>query len=70
MIITGFFQLLGVLLVIIEVIYVFYSLIIVRQVNLLNKSFMTEFSAVFTIVSYAHLLLAFVVILISFVTLI
>ncbi len=70
MILTGFFQLLGILLIIIEIIYIFYAFIIARQVNLLNKSFMTEFSFAFTFLSYVHLLLTFVVVLISFVLLI
>ena len=68
--VTGFFHLLGILLIVIEVIYIFYAFIIVRQVSLLNKSFMTEFSFVFTFLSYVHLLFSFVVFLTSLVFLV
>jgi hypothetical protein len=65
----GFSSLINVLVIIIEILYVIFTLIVVRQVNLLNRSFKTDAGGIFIIFSYLHLLFAIGLVLISLLTL-
>jgi hypothetical protein len=61
----GFTGLLGVLLLILQFMYVIFALLVVRQVSLLNTSFKTGMAPIFTFTAYAHFLLAVLVLLFS-----
>lgn len=65
----GFASLLNFLILIIEVLYVIFAVIVVRQVNLLNKSFKTDAGAIFMLFSYVHLIIAIGLVLISLLSL-
>ncbi|EKD99582.1 MAG: hypothetical protein ACD_22C00230G0006 [uncultured bacterium] len=62
---AGFTDLLRFVVIIIEALYVIFSILVVRQVNLLNKSFKTESAGLFSMLSYVHLFLSFLLLLIS-----
>jgi len=64
----GFSSLINLLVIIIELLYVLFALIVVRQVNLLNKSFKTDVGFVFVLFSFLHLLFAIGLVLISILT--
>ena len=65
----GFSTLLNVLVIVIEILYVIFALIVIRQVQLLNSSFKTEARFVFVLFSFLHLLFAVGLVLISITTL-
>ncbi|KKS16984.1 MAG: hypothetical protein UU77_C0006G0002 [candidate division WWE3 bacterium GW2011_GWC1_41_7] len=52
------------------VIYTVFTLIMVRQVHLLNRNFKTGLAFIFTMISYIHLFLALILVVVSLVTLI
>lgn len=62
-----FVELIKIVFVVIEVIYVFFALVVVRQVALMNKTFKTGSGFVFAVVSWAHF---FAIVLLIFLTII
>ncbi len=64
----GFSSLINILIVGIIVIYGIFSILVVRQVNLLNSSFKTDAAWFFTILSFVHLFLAGALVVISILT--
>jgi hypothetical protein len=65
----GFSSLLRIFLLILQVLYVIFSVLVVRQVALLNTSFKTGMSPVFTFIAYAHLILSGLLVLVSLIVL-
>ncbi|MEZ6255461.1 MAG: DUF5657 family protein [Patescibacteria group bacterium] len=50
---------------VLEVVYLFFAFLIVRQVSLMNKSVTTPASVLFTFVSYAHFFAVGVLLILS-----
>jgi len=65
---TVFTFVVGLFLLFIQVIYAVFSVIVVRQVHLLNRNFKTGLGFIFTLFSYTHLFLALILMVVSLVT--
>lgn len=63
--IHGYISLLEIFLIAIEVVYAIIAFIILRAVKLMNESFKTGASTIFTFFALAHFLIAIVVVLLS-----
>ncbi len=51
------------------ILYAFFSFIVVRQIAIMRKTLITEFSPIFTILGYVHFALALFVVFFFFTTL-
>jgi hypothetical protein len=65
----GFSNLLHFLVLILQILYLIFSLLVVRQVKVLNASFRTSAAYLFTLFSYLHLFFAFALVVLSLLTL-
>lgn len=63
---AGFIGLLEVLFFVLEVMYVLFAFVVVRQVSLLNRSFKTDLAAFFKFLAYVHMFSSMAVVLISY----
>jgi hypothetical protein len=64
----GFVHFISWLLILLELVYVIYAFIVVREVALMNKSFKTEVAPLFSLIALAHLVAAVVVTIASIIT--
>ncbi len=55
---AGFIQLMQFLTVFLEIVYIIFAFIVVRQVRLMNKSFQTGAAGLFTLIAFTHFFVA------------
>lgn len=66
---TGFVDFIGLLIIVLELLYLFVSFIIMREVALMNRSLKTDAAKLFTVSAFIHFMLALILLVISIATL-
>ena len=64
--VTGFY---GILLIMIEVVYLVFAFLLTRQIKLMNRSFKTPTSSVFRFLGAMHMFASFVVLIVTIIAL-